>query len=161
MEKNLEIDFRNLKIQHICYISQEPERHARMMETLFHLSSFEFSEDWDHPAIYRGRDTKFSIKIGVSRCFNQTIEIFQWLKGDCIFKEFVDSKKEGIHHFGVFVDDLHKYVNYFQKEGIEVIQSGIFPPRMNYAYLGTVEVFGVIIEVIELMKRKKSEVRSN
>jgi len=155
MENNLELDFRNLKIQHICYIYQEPEKHAKMMESLFNMPAFEFSEDLDHPATYRGRDTKFSIKMGVSRCLSISIEIFQWLKGDSTYKEFVDSQKEGLHHFGVYVEDLEKYVDRFQTEGIDVVQSGMFPPRLKYAYMDTVEIFGAVIELMEIVKRKK------
>jgi hypothetical protein len=155
MENNLDLDFRNLKIQHICYIYQEPEKHAKMMESLFNMPAFEFSEDLDHPATYRGRDTKFSIKMGVSRCLSISIEIFQWLKGDSTYKEFVDSQKEGLHHFGVYVEDLEKYVDRFQTEGIDVVQSGMFPPRLKYAYMDTVEIFGAVIELMEIVKRKK------
>jgi len=155
MENNLELDFRNLKIQHICYIYQEPEKHAKIMESLFNMPAFEFSEDLDHPAIYRGRDTKFSIKMGVSRCLSISIEIFQWLKGDSTYKEFVDSQKEGLHHFGVYVEDLEKYVDRFQTEGIDVVQSGMFPPRLKYAYMDTVEIFGAVIELMEIVKRNK------
>jgi len=157
MENNLELDFRNLKIQHICYIFQEPEKHAKMMESLFSMPAFEFSEDLDHPATYRGRDTKFSIKMGVSRCLSISIEIFQWLKGDSTYKEFVDSQKEGLHHFGVYVEDLEKYVDRFQTEGIEVVQSGMFPPRLKYAYMDTVKIFGAVIELMEIVKRKKKK----
>ena len=153
--ENIELDFKNLKIHHICYIYQEPEKHAKMMESLFNMPKFEFSEDLDHPATYRGRDTKFSIKIGISRCFSTSIEIFQWLNGDSTYKEFVDSQKEGLHHFGVFVDDVQKYVDAFQKEGIDVVQSGTFPPRLKYAYMDTVKIFGAVIELMEIMKRKK------
>jgi hypothetical protein len=153
--ENIELDFKNLKIHHICYIYQEPEKHAKMMESLFNMPKFEFSEDLDHPATYRGRDTKFSIKIGISRCFSTSIEIFQWLSGDSTYKEFVDSQKEGLHHFGVFVDDVQKYVDAFQKEGIDVVQSGTFPPRLKYAYMDTVKIFGAVIELMEIMKRKK------
>jgi len=127
------------------------------MESLFNMPKFEFSEDLDHPAIYRGRDTKFSIKIGMSTCFNTTIEIFQWLKGDSVYKEFVDTQKEGLHHFGVFVDDLEKYVDLFQKKGIDVVQSGIFPPRLKYAYMDCEKIFGAVIELMEIMKRKKKK----
>lgn len=155
MENNIEIDFKNLKIHHICYIYQESEKHAKMMESLFNMPKFEFSEDLDHPATYRGRETKFSIKIGVSRCLSTSIEIFQWLKGDSTYKEFVDSQKEGLHHFGVFVEDLQKYVDKFQKEGIDVVQSGMFPPRLKYAYMDTVKIFGAVIELMEIVKRKK------
>ena len=126
-----------------------------MMESLFNMPKFEFFEDLDHPAIYRGRKTKFSIKMGVSRCLSTSIEIFQWLKGDSIYKEFVDSQKVGLHHFGVFVEDLEKNINRFQQEGIEVVQSGMFPPRLKYAYMDTVEIFGAVIELMEMVKREK------
>jgi hypothetical protein len=157
MENNLELDFKNLNIHHICYISQEPEKQARMMESLFNMPKFQFSEDLDHPATYRGRETKFSIKMGISRCFSTTIEIFQWLNGDSVYKEFVDSQKEGIHHIGVFVEDLEKYVDKFQKEGIGVVQSGMFPPKLKYAYMDSVKVFGAVIELMELVKRNKKK----
>jgi methylmalonyl-CoA/ethylmalonyl-CoA epimerase len=155
MIDNLKLDFGSLNIQHICYIFHEPEMQARIMESLFNMPKFIFSEDLDHPAVYRGRETKFSIKMGQSRCFDTTIEIYQWLKGDCIYKEFIDTKGEGLHHFGFFVDDLEKYINNFEKKGIDVIQKGLFPPSLKYAYMNTVKTFGVVIEFVEIMKRQK------
>ncbi len=154
MENSFNLVFGNLKIHHINYIYQDAEKHANIMESIFKMPKFEFSEDLDHPAIYRGRDTKFSIKIGVSRCFNTSVEIFEWIKGDSVYKEFVDTQKEGLHHFGVFVENLQGYIDYLQKQGIEVIQTGMFPPRLKYAYMDTVKIFGVVIEFIEIVKRK-------
>ena len=155
MESSLNLVFGNLKIQHINYIYQDAEKHAKLMESIFKMPKFEFSEDLDHPAIYRGRDTKFSIKMGVSRCFNTSVEIFEWIKGDSAYKEFVDTQVEGLHHFGVYVENLEEYVDYLQKQGIEVIQTGIFPPRLKYAYMDTIEIFGVVFEFLELGKRKR------
>ena len=155
MEGIFNLVFGNLKIQHINYIYHDAEKHAKFMESLFNMPKFEFSEDLDHPAIYRGRKTKFSIKMGVSRCFNTSIEIFEWIKGDSVYKEFVDTQKEGLHHFGVFVENLQEYVDYLQKKGIEVIQTGMFPPRLKYSYMDTVKIFGVVIEFCEIIKRKR------
>jgi hypothetical protein len=157
MGDNIELDLKNLKLQHICYIFHEPEKQARIMESLFSMPKFVFSEDLDHPAVYRGRETKFSIKIGQSRCFNMTIEIFQWLKGECVYKEFVDTYNEGLHHFGFFVDDLQKYIDNFKKKGIDVIQKGMFPPVLKYAYMDTIKILGVVIEFMEISKRKKKK----
>ncbi|MFX0018993.1 MAG: VOC family protein [Promethearchaeota archaeon] len=155
MEGIFNLVFGNLKIQHINYIYPNAEKHAKLMESKFKMPKFEFSEDLDHPATYRGRETKFSIKMGVSRCFNTSIEIFEWIKGDSVYKEFVDTQKEGLHHFGVFVENLQEYVDYLKKQGIEVIQTGMFPPRLKYAYMDTLKIFGVVIEFIELVKRKR------
>lgn len=155
MKNSFNLVFGNLKIQHINYIYQDAEKHANIMELIFKMPKFEFSEDLDHPAIYRGRDTEFSIKMGVSRCFNTSIEIFEWIKGDSVYKEFVDTQKEGLHHFGVFVENLEECVDYLQKQGIEIIQTGMFPPRLKYAYMDTVKIFGVVIEFCEIVKRKR------
>jgi len=155
MENNFNLDFGKLEIHHICYIYEEAEKKAKIMESIFNLPKFEFSEDLDHPAKYRGRDTKFSIKIGISRCFNTTIEIFQWIEGDSAYKEFVDTHKEGLHHFGVLVEDLQGYVDYLQEQGIEIIQTGTFPPSLTYAYLDTEKVFGTVIEFLEIIRRQR------
>jgi len=154
MENSFNLIFGNLKIHHINYIYQDAEKHANIMESIFKMPKFEFSEDLDHLAIYRGRNTKFSIKMGISRCFNTSVEIFEWIKGDSVYKEFIDTQKEGLHHFGVFVENLQGYIDYLQKQGIEVIQTGMFPPRLKYAYMDTVNIFGVVIEFIEIVKRK-------
>jgi len=155
MEKNIGIDLGNLKINHICYIYKDVEKQAKIMESLFNMPKFIFSEDLDHPAKYRGRDVKFSLKLGMSRCFNVQIELFQWIEGDCVYKEFIDAKREGIHHFGVFIDNLQDYIVEFQKQGIEVLQTGTFPPSLKYAYMDTEKIFGIIIEFLEIIKRNR------
>ncbi len=149
------IDLGNLKINHICYIYKDVEKQAKIMESLFNMPKFIFSEDLDHPAKYRGKDTKFSLKLGMSRCFNVQIELFQWIEGDCVYKEFIDAKREGIHHFGVLVDKLQDYITEFQNQGIEALQTGTFPPSLKYAYMNTEKIFGVIIEFIEIIERKR------
>jgi len=155
MEKSMGIDLGNLKINHICYIYKDVEKQAKIMESLFNMPKFIFSEDLDHPAKYRGKDTKFSLKLGMSRCFNVQIELFQWIEGDCVYKEFIDAKREGIHHFGVLVDKLQDYITEFQNQGIEALQTGTFPPSLKYAYMNTEKIFGVIIEFIEIIERKR------
>ncbi|MFX0147723.1 MAG: VOC family protein [Candidatus Hodarchaeota archaeon] len=153
-----EIDFGTLKIDHICFIYKKAEKQAKIMETLFKMPKFSFSEVIDNPAIYRGKETEFSLKIGISRCFNTSIEIFQWLNGDGIYKEFVDANKEGLHHFGCYVDNLENYINHFQNKGIEVIQTGFFNfGKLHYMYLDTEKIFGTIIEILEIIKRKRSK----
>ena len=64
-------------------------------------------------------------------------------------------EKPGLH--GVFVDNVDKYVEMFQEEGIDLVQSGMFPPKLKYAYMDFVDVFGAVIEIMELVKRKKKK----
>ncbi|MFW9772148.1 MAG: hypothetical protein ACFFEO_08290 [Candidatus Thorarchaeota archaeon] len=158
MEPQIDIDFRNLKIDHLCFIYKEAEKQVEVMESLFKMPKFNFSEAIDQSAIYRGRETKFSLKIGVSRCFGTTIELFQWLIGDCIYKEFVDAKKEGLHHIGCYVENLENYKSHFQNKELNVIQTGFFNfGKLEYMYMDTENIFGTIIEFVEITKRKRSK----
>jgi hypothetical protein len=125
------------------------------MESLFNMPKFTFSEVRDHSAKYWGDDTKFSMKLGMSRCFNVQIELFQWIAGYCVYKEFIDSKREGIHHLGFFIENLQEYIEEFQKQSIEPIQTGLYPPSLIYAYMDTEKIFGAVIEFVEIIKRKK------
>ena len=67
----------------------------------------------------------------------------------------MDTQKEGLHHIGVLVEDLQGYIDYLQEQGIEIIQTGRFPPSLTYAYLDTEKVFGAVIEFLEIVKRQK------
>lgn len=158
MKNITEIDLGNLKIDHICFIYKEAEKQAKIMEVLFKMPRFNFSEVIDQSATYRGKETNFSMKIGVSRCFGTSIELFQWLNGDCIYKEFVDAKKEGLHHFGCYVENLKHYGDHFQNKGIEVIQTGFYNfGKLQYVYMDTEKIFGTIFEFVEITKRRRSK----
>ena len=155
MESNIDISLGSLKINHIGYLYKDAEKQAKIMESLFKMPKFVFSDDLDHAVTYRGGDSKFSLKMGFSQCFSTQIEVYQWLGGDCAYKEFIDAGKEGLHHIGVNVENMEDYVNEFQKQGIEVLMTGTFPPRLKFAYMDTEESFGIIIEFIEIIKRKR------
>lgn len=158
MESKIDISLGTLKIDHICFIYKEAEKQAKVMESLFKMPKFNFSDAIDQSAIYRGKQTNFSLKIGVSRCFGTSIELFQWLNGDCIYKEFIDAKREGLHHFGCYVEDLKNYIDHFQNKSLEVIQTGFFNfGKLEYAYMDTAKDFGIIIEFVEIRKRKASK----
>lgn len=158
MESQVNVNLGNLKIDHICFIYKEAEKQAKLMESLFKTPRFNFSEAIDQSAVYRGKETNFSLKIGVSRCFGTSIELFQWLNGDCIYKEFIDAKREGLHHFGCYVENLKNYIYHFQNKHLEVIQTGFFNfGKLQYAYMNTEKIFGTIIEFVEIRKRKVSK----
>ena len=92
--------------------------------------------------------------MGTVKSFNTQIELIQWIEGDCIYKEFLDQGREGFHHIAISVDDTISYINFFKQIKIEVLQSGRMA-KLEYTYLDTEKTFGVIIELHELVKRKK------
>ncbi|MFX0043122.1 MAG: VOC family protein [Candidatus Hodarchaeota archaeon] len=90
---------------------------------------------------------------------NTQIELIQLIEGDCLYKEFLEQGKEGFQHIGTYVDNVQQAVEEFQNIGIEVIQIGRVA-RHLLAYMDTKKYFGIYLELLELMKRKKDNKES-
>ena len=80
--------------------------------------------------------------------------MIQHLSGDCIYKEFLDQGREGLHHISLFIENIEAYIEYFEKQGYEMIYYGEIGKRV-YAYFDTEETLGMILEVQETKKRRK------
>jgi hypothetical protein len=154
MEKKLNLDLRNLKINQLGYVYKNIEKQIKIRESLYDMPKFAILENKDNIFKYRGKDSKISTRIALSRLFNTQIELIQLVEGECIFKEFLDSGREGLHHFGIFVKDLQSYIDEFQKLGIAVIHAGQ-TGKQRVAYMDTEKSFGILLEFQETIKRRR------
>ncbi|MHA1723674.1 MAG: VOC family protein [Promethearchaeota archaeon] len=154
--EGMELNLGSLKVDQLGYVYRDIEKQARFLESQFHLPKFAFFDNIDTPFKYRGKDTVISTKIGLSRIFSTQIELIQLIKGECIFKEFLDAGKEGLHHFGIFVDDLDSYVKKFTDLGYEIVHQGQ-TWRQKVTYFDTMKPFGILIEFQETITRKKKK----
>lgn len=156
MEDKIDIDLGSLKINQLGYVYQDIEEQAKILESKFGISKFAIFENKENIFKYRGKESKISTKIALSRAFNTQIELIQLIRGECIYKEFLDEGREGLHHIGIFVDNLDSYINEFQKLGINVIYSGQTGPQ-KVAFMDTEKIFGILIEFQETVKRKRTK----
>jgi 4-hydroxyphenylpyruvate dioxygenase-like putative hemolysin len=154
MKNPLNINLNNLKLDQLGFVYKDIEKQAKIMEEVYGIPKFSVMELKDLDIKYRGKETKISQKIAMSRLFNVQIELIQQIKGDCIYQEFLDAGKEGLQHFSFFIDDLDFYINAFQKAGFEIIHYGQIG-KQRFAYFDTEETFGFLLEFQETVKRKK------
>jgi hypothetical protein len=156
MIMNKSIDLNQFKIDQIGYVYRDIQKQAKLLEESLKLPKFSFLENRDTPYEYRGKPTIISTKLAFSRTLSTQIELIQHISGDCIFKEFLDEKRrEGLHHFGIFVDQLNPIIDYYKKEGFEIVHSGLTAGRQKVAYLDTYDLLGVYLEFQETIKRRK------
>ncbi|MHA1489598.1 MAG: VOC family protein [Promethearchaeota archaeon] len=153
MEK-INIDLGNLKINQLGYVYRDIEKQAKLLESLYGIPKFAIFENKDNIYKYRGKDSRVSTRIALSRIFNMQIELIQLIDGECIFKEFLDAGKEGLNHFGIFVDNLQSYINEFQEKGYEIVHAGQVG-KQKVAYFDTEKTFGILLEFQETIKRKR------
>jgi len=101
--------------------------------------------------VYRGNPENFRMKIGLAMMGEMQIELIQPLEGKTAYGEFLEKWGEGIHHLGFYVNNLDERVAAMQKLGVDVLMSG---ERVGakFAYLDTVEIVGIIIELIQKEK---------
>jgi len=157
MAQNFEFNLGNLKIDQLSFVYKDIKKQAEIMENTYGVPKFAQMENITHQdATYRGKDVTIIIDYAFSRLLNVQIELQQWKSGDCLFKEFIDQGKEGLHSIGVYVDDLEAYIDEFKKKGIEVLQTGQVG-KQKFVYLDTQKSFGVLLEISTTVKRRKKK----
>jgi len=157
MTQNFEFNLGNLKIDQLSFIYKDIKNQAKIMENLYGIPKFAQMENITHQdATYRGKEVSIIVDYAFSRIFNVQIELQQWKSGDCLFKEFIDQGKEGLHSIGVYVDELEAYIDELKKKGIDVLQTGQVG-KQKFVYLDTEKTFGVLLEISTTIKRRKKK----
>ena len=77
------------------------------------------------------------------------IELVQPVEGEPIYKEFLNSQGEGVHHIAFTVDDLEGETAKLVDKGIPVITRAKFPNGAGFAYFDIRKTGNVIIELIQ------------
>lgn len=149
-----ELNLGNLKINQLGYIYKDIKKQAKILEENLGLPKFAFLENKPTKYNYRGKETIVQTTIGFSRSLNVQIELIQLISGECIFKEFIDAGKEGLHHFGIFVEDVDAIISEYIKRGYSVVHEGITAGVQKVAYIDTNDDLGVYIEFQQTRKKK-------
>jgi methylmalonyl-CoA/ethylmalonyl-CoA epimerase len=106
---------------------------------------------------YRGGPGEFSFWVVLSDCDPQ-IELIQSLSGPSIYTEWLEQHGTGFHHVGVFTKELASDVQALNAHGLVVSQSGGgygLDGDGGFAYFDTVERLGMVVELIEIPRRRR------
>ncbi|TFG15894.1 MAG: hypothetical protein EU535_00630 [Promethearchaeota archaeon] len=157
MAQNIVFNLGNLKVEQLSYVYKDIKKQAKIMEELYSIPTFAQMDNISIiDATYHDKEVKPVLDYAISRLFNVQIELQQWKSGECIFKEFIDQGKEGLHSIGVYVEDLEVYIEEFNKRGIKVLQTGQ-TGKQKFVYLDTEKTFGILLEISTTVKRRKKK----
>lgn len=102
-------------------------------------------------ATLRGKEVEFVSKIGIAKVGDVDLEIMEIVEGEHIVKEFLEKNGPGIHHLGIYVDDLDAALKPWCDAGGDVVQKTAHPEGIGTAYLDTESETGnLYIELIKL-----------
>jgi methylmalonyl-CoA/ethylmalonyl-CoA epimerase len=77
------------------------------------------------------------------------IELIQPVEGEGLWKTFLETKGEGIHHLAFCVDDIEKETATLEQKGFTVLYSSRFKHGGGAAYFDIDKVGEVIIELVK------------
>ncbi len=136
----------------VGFVVRDTEATARYYEETFGIGPWAILEGDTVECTNRGRPVTIRGRIGLAQVGGVQFELIQILEGETIHLEFLQGHGEGLHHLGFFIRDLDARLRACEQCGIEVLQRGTLKQagvNINYAYLETTAVGGVIFEYIE------------
>lgn len=152
----LNIDLKEYKITQLGYIYKDIEKQANLLESTIGIPKFAYFENKGVTYKYRGKDSKISTYIALSKGFGLQIELIQLIEGKCIFTEFLNEGKEGLHHYGIFVKELEPIRKIFLDKGFKIVHEGT-TKSVNVLYFDTLDLLGVYLEFQERAKKRKQK----
>ena len=99
--------------------------------------------------VYRGKSTpsvagQFFVTMGGLRT-----EVLQPDEHPSIWAEVFERQGgNSLHHMGFDVESAQPYIEYFEKQGMHVLQTGDYKGG-RYTYIDTQDAYGMIIELLE------------
>ena len=147
MEK-FNIDFGQLKVDQLGFVYRDIEKQAKVMEEIYGLSPFTFFPIVEFPTKYKGKNSSLKARAGFSQLGDTQAELIEWKEGNSPYKDFLEQGREGLHHIGIYVDDLDPYLSEFNSRGIAILFYGEIAGG-RFAYMDTEQTFGIIVELIQ------------
>jgi methylmalonyl-CoA/ethylmalonyl-CoA epimerase len=99
--------------------------------------------------IYRGKPSEGQVKLTFFNLGQVVIELLQPISEGTSWKEFLDTKGEGVQHLGFQVVDPEKTSKELEREGYPIIHQGRYDSDDGtYIYHETLDALGVVIELL-------------
>ena len=101
---------------------------------------------------YHGRPASYRVRVALAQTESMVYELIQYLEGDSIHRDFLESQGEGIEHVGIYIPNLDDSLTGLRSQGLSVLQSADGLGAIGdgrYAYLDTRSTLGFVLELIQ------------
>ncbi|MER6171949.1 VOC family protein [Streptosporangium sp. NPDC001681] len=106
---------------------------------------------------YRGEPGRFRMRVALTGSAPQ-VELIESLEGPSIYTEWISEHGYGLHHLGFRVPSAEKTIREVTASGVALLQSGSGYGQGGdggFAYFDTQDSVGLIVEAIEVPKRRR------
>jgi catechol 2,3-dioxygenase-like lactoylglutathione lyase family enzyme len=99
---------------------------------------------------YRGKPADIVADISLSYAGEMQLELIAPVSGASIYDEFLSGAGPGLHHVCVEADDVEATVRAAEADGAEVVQRGVMPGGMEFAYVSAADAGVPFIEIAHI-----------
>lgn len=134
----------------VAYVVRDiAEAEARFEQWLgvpvwFRMDNIEFGENCS----YRGRESDSAAHLSVGWLRDTQIELIEPLRGESLYREFLDAKGPGLHHIAFDVPDFPATINALAGVGLEILAKGRVGPGSEFAYFDCETAGASVIEIL-------------
>jgi len=105
---------------------------------------------------YRGEPADFVADISLSYAGDMQLELIRPVSGASIYTEFLDTVGPGLHHVCVEAVDDAAFEQAVRDAGVPVVQDGVMPGGMRFAYVSAPDAGVPFIEIACIPSEIKS-----
>ena len=136
----------------IGIVVRDLNRSTELLSSIFGLGPFHFIEWPNRPDAkywFHGQQENIKIRQAFVQAGSLELELIQPLEGTRnAYREFLDTKGEGIHHVLFETADMDRAVDEFTRKGVKILQNGTgIRPGTRWALLDTQGLVGFLIEL--------------
>ena len=102
---------------------------------------------------FRGRPADFVADISLSYAGDTQLEVIAPVRGESIYTEFLDSAGAGLHHICVEAETTDAFdaaLRDAEHQGAPVVQQGVMPGGMRFAYVSAEQAGVPYIEIAHI-----------
>jgi hypothetical protein len=149
------------RVDQLCFLVDDIDRGVATYSELFpatHWRGYRYAPDTVPRLGYRGGPGRFSFWVALSDTDPQ-IELIQSIEGPSIYTEWIEQRGLGFHHIGSFTTSLAADAAALEARGLEISQWGGgygLDGDGGFVYLDSLAQHGVVIELIEIPKRRRA-----
>lgn len=140
------------RVGQIGFVVHDVDRAMEYYRDTFGLGPWLVVEPRQSTCLVRGQPVEARLKFALAYSGSVQIELIEVLAGETVHTEALRERGEGLHHLGFFTPNLGKRLTACRQRGIEILQQGTIAHlglTIDYAYLDTVTIGGVIVEFIQ------------
>lgn len=161
-ETKKQLPFLKNGVAQIAMVVKDLDKTVQLYSEVFGIGPWQFYT-YTKPLVkemsYHGKPAVHTNRLALSYFGTSRIELIEVVEGDSVYQDHINKHGYGVQHLGFQVENMGEALKQAKEAGFDMLQDGSgfgLDGDGHYAYLDSEEKFGVMIELIERPKGRRT-----